>query len=411
MKIDILGGNLITLKNCKYLVDYEKIESDVDILIEDDKISEIGKNLPKDDVVIDCEGKVVIPGLINSHTHSAMVLLRGYEDDKPLNEWLKRMWEKEKYIVDEVSYAGSKLAFMEMLENGIVGAIDMYRAFEAARAAKEVNFIEKNGPAMISIFRNFDEFEKMTRKFYREFGRDELIKPVINVHSVYTVEMEDIVKSFELSEELDLDVHIHMSETRKEIFDFMEKFGETPIKYLSKKVNLGRAILVHLGWITNWETNTVKKAVFCPSSNMKLGTGGFFPIDELRHATIGLGTDSAASNNDLDMFREMKIGALKLKDQYWDPSIINAREMFKMTTYNGYKLLGIDGGKIEAGKEADLTILDMPIPNMEFNLYSNLVYSKPKVLYTIVKGKVSFDHEKPFDYSFVEEALNKIYKK
>ena len=399
----------INLRNCKFAVDYNKIRKNVDVLIENGKISKIGKRLDKDDLVIDCKDKVLIPGLVNSHTHSAMILLRGYEDDRPLNEWLKKMWKKEEYIVGNTSYAGSKYAFQEMLENGIVGAIDMYGAFEAAKAAKELNFRLKNGPAMISVFREFEDFKKQTIKFYNEYKKNELIKPVINIHSVYTVEIDDIIKSFELAEKLGLDIHMHMSETRKEVFEFKDKFGELPIEYLSKRVNLNDAILVHLGWIANWEIRYIKKSVFCPSSNMKLGTGGFFPIDELK-GIIGIGTDSAASNNDLDVFREMKIAALKLKDQYWNSSIIKAKEIFKMATYNGYKLLGINGGEIKEGKVADLTILKIKKPNYSWNLYSNLVYSKPKILYTIVNGKISFDYEKPFDYSYLDNVLDKLYK-
>ncbi len=401
----------INLRNCAFVADYRKIQEDVDVLIEDGKISKIGKHLPKDDRVIDCKGKVVIPGLINAHTHTPMVLLRGYEDDRELQDWLKRMWKKEKYIKKEVSKIGAKLAILEMQSNGIVGAIDMYSAFYVARAAKKLNFFLMNGPAAISLFRSFEEFKKQMIRFYKEYKNDNLIRPVVNIHSIYTVTIEDIVSAFNLAEELKIPVHMHISETRKEVIDFMKKYGETPIKYLSKKVNLNIAILVHLGWITNWETKLVKKAVFCPSSNMKLATGGFFPIDELRHANIGLGTDSAASNNDLDLFTEMKIGALKLKDQYWDAKAIKAKEMFKMATINGHKLMKIDGGVIKEGKVANLVVIEAKKPTLKINLYSNIVYSHPKVLYTISNGKVVYNYRKPPKLDFADEIIDKIYKK
>ncbi len=401
----------INLRNCSFVVDHKKIREDVDVLIEDGEISEIGKHLSKDDRVIDCKGKVVIPGLINAHTHTPMVLLRGYEDDRELHEWLKRMWKKEKYIKGEITEIGAKLAILEMQSNGIVGAIDMYTAFEVAKVAKKHNFFLMNGPAAISLFRTFAEFEKKMKKFYKIYRNDGLIKPVVNVHSIYTVTEEDIVSAFELAEELKIPVHMHMSETRKEVFDFMKEHGETPIKYFSKKVNLKIAILVHLGWITNWETKYVKKAVFCPSSNMKLATGGFFPIDELRHAIIGLGTDSAASNNDLDLFTEMKIGALKLKDQYWNAKATTAKELFKMATINGYKLMKINGGIVEEGKIANLAIVETKKPTLRINLYSNIVYSHPKVLYTIANGKVVYNYKKPPKFNFADKAINKIYKK
>ena len=400
----------INLRNCDYAVDYKSVKKEVDILIEDGKIVEIGKNLSKDDKVINCKGKVVIPGLINSHTHTPMILLRGYEDDRELHDWLKKMWKIEDKIEGEIEEAGARYAIYEMLSNGITGAIDMYTYKIVSKVAEKMKFRIGNGPAMF-MGKELSEFKKKVKEHKRKYKKSEYVRPLVNIHSIYTVSEENIIASFELSEEENLPVHMHMSETRKEVFDFMKEHGETPIKYFSKKVNLNRAILVHLGWITNWETKFVKKAVFCPTSNMKLATGGFFPVDELRHAVIGIGTDSAASNNDLDMFNEMKFAALKLKDQYWDAKATNAREIFKFATKNGYKLLGVNGGEIKEGKVADLAVIELKKPTLKINLYSNLVYSHPKVLYTIVNGNVSYNYKKKYDLSFVDEAVDKLYKK
>ena len=201
----------------------------------------------------------------------------------------------------------------------------MYGAFEAARAAERVGLRLAAGPPLISVFGSTDNRLEQAVRFLEEFREHPRIKPVVNLHSIYTNDEDAIKRAADLSRKEDLLLNVHCSETRKEVFDNRKERGRLAVEELNKWGALTKnTVLVHLGWASSWEFQMIGRAgagtVHCPNSNQKLGTGGFFPYRDLSGMGIrvGLGTDSAASNNSLDMFREMKAMALLQKGQYWE---------------------------------------------------------------------------------------------
>jgi cytosine/adenosine deaminase-related metal-dependent hydrolase len=207
----------------------------------------------------------------------------------------------------------------------------------------------------------------------------------VNLHSTYTNTDDTIAKCGEMSKEEDVVLHVHCSETRKEVFDNRKDKGRLGVEELDHHGCLWeKSVLVHMGWASSWEFNIVKERraslVHCPSSNQKLATGGFFPFKDLKKIGIrvGLGTDGAASNNSLDMFREMKEMALVQKGQYWDPMAAVAEDVLECAVRSGNGILGLKSGKISPGWNADICILDAGpgmVPLRTENLLSNLVYS------------------------------------
>ena len=404
-------------------MDNGKILENIDIRIEGNRIAEIGENL-KGDEKIDCSGRIIMPGLVNTHTHAAMTFLRGFRDDLELNEWLREMWRVEARLTPEIVYAGSKLAIYEMLSTGTTAFIDMYFfPDETAKAAKELGIKAKLGPPILGLDANLDALKKEIITFAKNYERDELIKPFINVHSIYACPLEALDLSKNLSEELNLDIQIHVSETRKEVFDCKKKYGVFPVELLEKRGFLSERVqMVHLGWITSWEIGLIRKrnakVTHCPTSNMKLATAGFFPFKEMHDMgiTIGLGTDGAASNNCLDMFREMKNAVLLQRNNYWNTDL-KAYHVLQAATVNGAKIFGINSGKIAPGYLADLIIINPYSPNLQpirnDNLISNIVYSAigTNVEITIVNGKIVYDSRNREQIERIREEIKRIGEK
>lgn len=378
------------LKNLRYIITQDsrrRLLEGSDIKIEGDTIVEVGSGLrpERGEEVIDLTGRIAMPALINAHNHTPMILFRGYEDDRPLKEWLERMWAKEDRLTGDVARAGAKVALLESLSKGTATTLDMYEAEEVAKAALEVKVRVATAPPLISVFAPYEERLKATERFYRTYRDNPYVIPIVNLHSVYTNDEEAIRKAAELSRRLDVPLHVHASETREEIYQCKEKTGKLPVEYLD---SLGavweKSVLVHLGWVARWEINMMAergaRAVHCPSSNMKLGTGGFFPYPVFREKgiTVGLGTDSAASNNTQDMFREMRMMALIQKHQYWNSSLVTAQDALDAATRGGAEAVGIRAGRIEAGYLADIAILSVTaemLPLRRGNLLSSIVYS------------------------------------
>jgi len=358
-----------------------------DIYIEKEKIKKIGKNLNlKAKEKIDGKGKkAVLPGLVNCHTHSAMILLRGLADDFQLEVWLKeKIWPLEKKFSPDDIYWGTKLAILEMIKTGTICFNDMYWYEEAIfEAVKEMGILAVIGLVMIDFSPqgNKENIEKL----YKNLKLKDLktIKLSLAPHSIYTVSKENLIwaKNFALKNHLPL--HFHLSETKKEVEDCLKKYKMRPVEYLNRIGFLGEnTILAHSIWLNDKEIEILKKRncslVYCPTSNMKLSSG-VFPYKKIKKAGINfcLGTDGAASNNSLDMFSEMKFASLLQKINEKDPTIASANEIFKIASENGFKALKIDSGKIKVGEIANLIFVDLDkislIPN--YNLISNLVYS------------------------------------
>jgi cytosine/adenosine deaminase-related metal-dependent hydrolase len=392
----------MVLKNARFVLtmDEGKVLENVSIRVSEGRIDYLGEKVKqRGDEVLDCSGSIVMPGLVNSHTHSSMVALRGLNDDARLSDWLDSMWGIEERLTGELARKASELAFLEMVRTGTTSCLDMYEAFDAAGAAERVGLRMANGPALLSRFAPAKERLAQTREFAERYRDSDRIIPVVNLHSIYTNEDEAISKAAELSRKLRAPLHVHCSETREEVFASRKGSGKLAVERLYALGALWeRAVLAHLGWAASWEFKRIQEKgcgiVHCPSSNLKLGTGGFFPFRDLKAmgVRIGLGTDSAASNNSLDMFREMKEMALVQKGQYWDATACLASDALEAGTLGGNRILGLKGGAVMAGLNADLTVVRIGpgiLPLRGENLASALAYSATgdMVQGTMVQGE------------------------
>ncbi|MCY0859040.1 MAG: amidohydrolase [Sulfolobaceae archaeon] len=367
-----------TLVKCRAVADIEKISENINITIDDNgRIKSIGSEIEGDE--IDCRNYVVIPGLINAHTHSAMIALRGYYDDAELQEWLRKMWEFERSMSKDLMRISSEIAIIEMLSSGTTGFVDMY--FNPEQLKELSNIYKIRVQAGYTFLDNlYDPY--LIDKLQRELKPEGYFQPIINVHSIYATSKETLELANQLSKELGERIHIHVSETRREIYEVKKKTGMFPVEYLNSLNMLDRMQLVHLGWVASWEIDLIreKNAIVtnCPTSAMKLATAGFFPFKEMLNSgiTVTLGTDGPASNNSLDMFREMKNAILLYRHSYWSTSV-KAIDAFRSATYEGYKLLKVKGGKIREGYVADLVLLDAKrlYPLFKDRLISHIVYT------------------------------------
>jgi len=401
------------VKNCSWLLTqnaHRDILRDRSILIDDGRVVEVGTDLKTAEVVIDGAGKIVLPGLINTHTHLSMVLLRGYADDMRLQDWLqKRVWPVEARLTPEACYQGALLGCAEMIMSGTTTFMDMYFNMEdVARAVTESGL---RATLSYGLFDLFDSAkakaeQAKSRKFFeylRALGNSR-IQFALGPHAPYTCSAETLLWAKEFAEKNGVIDHIHVAETRKEQAEFQKNQGLRVVEYLDKIGALSkRMVAAHCVWLTKSEVTILAKAgvsvAHCPVSNMKLASGGVAPLPEMFEAgiVVGLGTDGAASNNSLDMFETMKICALLQKAHRWDATVLDAQKTLDLATIEGARALGLqaDIGSIEVGKKADIIMLDMHSPNLnpihgKETVVSDLVYSaSPKnVATTIVDGQL-----------------------
>ena len=377
------------------------------VAIDGNKITAVGKDVKeKADVVIDAKGKVVLPGLINDHTHLAMVLLRGVADDMALMPWLEtRIWPIEKNLRAEDCYAGALLGCLEMIKSGTTCFADQYffmenvaRAVEEAgmRASLAYGIIEQGDPKRRES--ELHAGEKLVKEFNgKAKGR---ITTMFGPHAPYTCSPECLIKVKELAKKHKVGIHTHISETRDEVKQITEKYGKRPVEHLDAIGFLGPEVLAaHCVWVTGREIKILKERgvtpVHNPISNMKTASG-VAPVQEMLDAGIpvALGTDGAASNNTLDMINEMKFAALLNKVHKLNPIIVSAAATLEMATINGAIGLRLDKkiGSLEAGKKADIILVDLKKPHLTplHNVVSHLVYSATSgdVDTTIVDGKI-----------------------
>ena len=401
-----------------------------DIKIEKGRFAQIAPNItptPNDDV-IDASGKAIFPAFYNLHTHAAMSLLKGVGDDKELFSWLSQdIWPREAKFDADIIYAGTKLAMLEMAKSGTVFFSDMY--FEQAAIMKAV--VEIGLKAAVSIV-GFDMFDpkQTTQKIdaIKEFldlynPAPDLIQKTLSIHSVYTVSAPLIEHIAKTAHDNNMLLHIHASETKKEVEDCKKEHGCSPIAYLEKLGALcPRTILAHAVWLDDNDIDIIKKnqvkLVTNPSSNFKLNSG-MFQFDKLSKANclIGLGTDGSASNNSLSMFDEMKLCALSAKIQANDPTAGKVEDVFAVATSNGAQIMGIDAGDIKEGQLADcmLVSLDNPLMFPAHNLISNLVYAADSSIVDtlICNGKIIMQNHRLNDEDEIlkqaKTALKRIH--
>jgi len=382
-------------------------KKETNVYIENNIIQEIGKKTEAD-YVIDGKNKAVIPGMINTHTHAAMCLFRGYADDMKLEEWLQnKIWPLESKLRADDVYLGTKLACLEMIKTGTTTFNDMYFFMEsAAKAVDETGLRAVLSYGFIDLF-NDEKREKEIKKTKEtvraiENMHNDRIKPALGPHAVYTVSEEGLRWIKNYADEKDLLVHFHLAETKKENDDFIKKHNKRPVKYLNEIGFLDRKLIAaHCIWLNNDDISLLEKhnvkISYNPVSNMKLASG-VMNYRKMKKLGVTLGTDGCASNNNLDMFEEMKIGSLLQKSYFNDETIMPAKEMFNIATLNGAKTLGFNAGKIEEGKLADILLIDLKRSELtpNHNLISNLVYSGngSVVDTTICNGKILMENRK-----------------
>lgn len=363
------------------------------ILIEDDEIASLNQDLnSKDaDIVIDGKGKVLIPGLVNTHTHLPMALMRGLADDLLLDTWLNdHIWPTEANLNGDYCYAGAKLACLEMIKSGTTTFNDMY--FYMDHVSKAVDESGIRGNISHGMLDMGDEEKRKSE--YKETSRiigkchntaDGRIKVFLGPHAPYTCSTELLNWVRKKADQNDLRIHIHVSETEFEVNQIIDTHQCRPFEYLDKIGFLKDDVLAaHAVWLSDSEMEIIRekevKLSHNPVSNMKLASG-ISPVAEMmdKGINISLGTDGAASNNNLDMLEEMKIAALQQKVNTLNPTVLAAEEVFKMATIDGAKALGMEHeiGTIGVGKKADLVLVDMKASHLTPYRHpiSHLVYS------------------------------------
>ena len=405
----------LLLKNCDILASsdggFEYIKNGF-LGITGDTVDYVGATPPKTpyDSQRDMTGTLVMPGLINAHTHSAMTLLRGVGSDLPLQSWLfDKVFPVEDRLTPELIMAGTELAILEMLSTGTVSFSDMYMAPEEAVKAVLESGMKANISRPVQCF---DPSEPVEENFrvreslelfdkYHNAGNGR-VRIDFCVHAEYTC-TAPVVKYYSgLVRGRGGNMHLHMSETKSEHDECVKKYGVTPAAWFTE---LGAfdvpAFAAHCVWVTDEDLELMKahnvSAVHCPSSNMKLGSG-FAPVQKMLDMglNVALGTDGAASNNNLNMFEELHLASIIHNGLANDPTVMRPSDTVKMATVNGARLQGReDTGEVRVGKKADLIALDLTAPHMRPNLdpLALIAYSAQgsDVVMTMVDGRILYD--------------------
>ncbi|MBN2014415.1 MAG: amidohydrolase [Candidatus Altiarchaeota archaeon] len=362
--------------------------NETDIYIEGNRIVEIGEKVEAEHV-IDGRDKAAFPGFVNTHTHSAMTLLRGYADDMRLHEWLQeKIWPLEAKLTEEDVYWGSKLACLEMIKTGTTCFNDMYWHMKGtAKAAEEMGLRAVLAESYIDLFREdqAEQMKKNTLEFidYVKEMKNDRVKAALGPHAVYTMSKESLQWVKETADKEELLIHFHLAETEKENTDCKKMHGKRPVPFLEDIGFLSdRLIAAHSIWLTPKEIKTLAshkvRISHNPTSNLKLASG-IMPYQEMKKAglIISIGTDGCASNNNLDMLEEMRTAALIHKYSTMDPTVMPAGEALEAATLNGGRALGLNIGDIREDGLADMILIDLKKPELSpgHNRVSDVVYS------------------------------------
>ena len=342
---------------------------------------------------VDCAGKVVIPGLINGHTHAAMTLLRGLADDLRLDVWLLgyMMPVEREFVSPEFSRLGTQIACAEMIRSGITCFADMYYYEETvALAVADAGMRAICGQTILKFpspdAESYEDSLELARGFIERWKDHPLVVPAVAPHAPYTCTPEILKACTEMALEYDVPLHTHIAETFQEVEDWREIYSMPVVPWI-KKIGLldAKVIAAHCVHIDDGEIHTLEHAgtgvVHNPSSNLKLASG-FAPVSEMleRGVHVGIGTDGPASNNTLDLFEEVRLASFIAKAVTKDPTALPARQAFDMATRNGAKAIHMDHliGSLEAGKKADLVIVDLDLTHNQphFEHDPNAIYSR-----------------------------------
>ncbi|HZK33924.1 MAG TPA: amidohydrolase [Bacillota bacterium] len=390
MKSTIYNIDLLTMNAA------DDFYSDAAIVIDGDTIEYVGPSsaIPQDlagGKRIDGKGMLAMPGFVNTHTHIAMTLLRGYADDLPLWEWLNdKVWPVEDKLTGDDVYWATLLGAAEMILSGTTTFSDMYdHMTQVARAVDETGMRAVLARGLMGPTDDKD-LEKQrwadVEDLYEWHGKAKgRITTMIAPHSVYTCMPDFLIECKGLAQDYDVALHIHLAETQKEVSDCIEEYGNTPVMHLEKLGLLDHPLLAaHLVHLNDEDIDILAargvKVAHNPTSNMKLSSG-FSPVNKIldEGICVSLGTDGAASNNNLNIWKEMTLSALIAKGYTKDPSALPAKTSLKMATIQGARALSLENqtGSLEKDKKADLILIDTDKPHYHprGDIRANLVYS------------------------------------
>lgn len=423
MTILIKNGLVITMDEKRK----EKYE-ELDIIIKDDRIERITKNYQgKYDKIIDATNKIVMPGLINAHTHLGMSIFRATNDSLTLQDWLEnKIWPIENKMTEEDIYYAALLSCIEMIKTGTTCSNDMYFGWKGTmKAIKETKMRTVMSRCLIGTtneegLSKFEDFKKLMETY----KNDELTTFAVAPHSMYTCTKEYLEKCGKLAQETNLPIHIHFCENKEEVKNITNTYKKTPVEALEELGYLNsKLILAHGTFISKQEQEILKNKdvsiVTNPISNLNLGCG----IADLtsyknNRINICLGTDGQGSGNNLNLFKHMSLVADLQKALYQDPTIMNSYEVLKMATINGAKALNLEHkiGSLEEGKKADLIIIDLdktatfPTPELITQIVHNI--ETENIITTIINGEIVMENKQltiNINEQMLKERINKIY--
>jgi len=425
----VIGGSIVTMDATRRMIDGGAIA------ITDGRIVAIGPRAEIEKTflareTIDASGRVIIPGLINGHTHIPMTLFRGLADDLDLQDWLtKYIFPAEaKNVSEDFVRVGTRLGLAEMIRGGTTTYCDMYYfedaiADETAKAGVRGVLGETVIDFPVADNKTNAEAMAYVEKFVKRWQGNDLIIPAIAPHAPYTVSEEHLKAARAFSDRTGAPIVTHISETKREVDDSVKAKGASPIDYLDRIGFLNnRVIAAHVVWPSAEELDLLKKlnvgVVHNPQSNMKLAAG-VSPVPKMLSLglRVGLGTDGAASNNDLNMWEEMDTAAKLHKVISGDPKVISAQEAFELATIRGAAALHLEReiGSLEVGKRADIVIVEQDSLNQMplYNLYSDLVYATKAwdVLSVVINGRVVMRERKllTLDETAIKESA-RVYR-
>jgi len=401
----VIGGTVLTMEP-----DSEPIKSGA-VAVADGRIAAVGPaeellELSPSGAVLNAGNSIILPGLVNTHSHLAMTLLRGIADDIPLKEWLEQhIWPVEsKYMDRETVRLGTELATAEQLLAGVTTTADMYFfGDEVSSVLAEAGMRGIVAESLIDIptprCATPEEMLEKQRELLETYSDHPLITPSVAAHSPYSVSAANLVKEAELAEEYEVSMQIHLAETTWEVEKLLGEKGVSPVAYLADLGVLSeRTVAAHCVHVSSEDIELLAEfeagVSHNPVSNLKLASGvSPVPAMVANGVKVGLGTDGAASNNTLDLLRDMQLAALLHKGIIGDPTVLPARTMLEMVTINGAQLLGLENiGTLTEGREADLICIAVDGPHTApmYDPFSHLVFAarSSDVRHVVIRGQV-----------------------
>ena len=395
----VTGGRVLT-------PELDVVDADVLVDVDAGEILDVAPDLAAAaDETLNADGGLVIPGLVNAHCHVAMTLLRGYADDEPLETWLRdHVWPVEGELTAEDVRVGAELGLVEMIRSGVTAFGDMYfQVDEVADAVERAGVRARLGHGVVTVGKgeaaareDLDESFAVAERL--DGAADGRIRTAVMPHSLTTVDDDLLAAAADRARDAGVPIHLHLNETSGEVDPVVDEHGVRPSEHADDLGLLGPDTWVAHGVHTDaTELDLLAErgtaVVHCPASNMKLASG-MAPVQAMLDAgvPVALGTDGAASNNDLDVFDELRDAAMLGKLAADDAAAVSAESAFRMATEGGADALGVDAGRIEAGANADLAVVDLEAAHLtpEHDLLSHLVYAArgSDVRHTVCDGEV-----------------------